>query len=60
MLPQLALDEKALSGLDNKRLQMLKQANGIIFKKCEIAMLENGVTQEQLNEPLKILKLFGV
>ncbi len=57
---QLALDEKAISRLDKNDLQRLKQDNRIIYEKCRTAMLGNGVSEEQLNESLKILSLLGV
>lgn len=57
---QLALDEKAISRLDKNDLQRLKQDNRIIYEKCRTAMLSNGVSEEQLNESLKILSLLGV
>lgn len=60
VLPQLALDEKAVSALADNELQRLKQDNRIIFEKCRTAMLSNGVSEEQLNESLKILSLLGV
>lgn len=59
VLPHLALDEKAISKLDVKELQQLVRDNKTIFEKCKTAMLNNGISEEQLNNSLKILKIFG-
>lgn len=59
VLPHLALDEKANSKLDDKELQQLVQDKKTIFYKCKTAMLNNGMSEEQLNNSLKILKIFG-
>jgi hypothetical protein len=59
VLPHLALEEKAISKLDDKGLQQLVRDNRTIFEKCRTAMLNNGMSEEQLNNSLKILKIFG-
>lgn len=55
----LALGEKGISKLDDKELQQLAQDNRIIFEKCKTAMLNNGISEEQLNNSLEILRIFG-
>ena len=59
VLPHLALDEQAISKIDDKQLQQLEQNNRTIFDKCKTAMLNNGVSEEQLNTSLEIIRLFG-
>lgn len=59
VLPHLALEEKAISKLDDQQLQQLVRDNKTIFEKCKIAMLNNGIMEEQLNNSLGILKIFG-
>jgi len=55
----LALDENALSALADADLQQLAQNNRIIFGKCKTAMLHNGISEEQMNDALEIIRLFG-
>jgi len=57
---RIALDEKALARLGKDELQQLARDNGIIFEKCKTAMLNNGCSREQLEDSLKLLKIFGV
>lgn len=59
VLPHLALDEKAISKIDDKELQQLAQNNRTIFEKCKTAMLNNGISEEQLSNSLEIIRLFG-
>lgn len=60
VLSGLALDEKAVSILNENELVQLKADNNIIFGKCRTAMLNNGVTKDQLGAVFQGLKLFGV
>ena len=55
----IALDEKAILKLNDKELQQLAQDNKIIFEKCKTAMFNNGMMEEQLENTLKFLKVFG-
>lgn len=59
VLPHLALEEKAISKLDDKELQQLARDNKTIFEKCKTAMLNNGISEEQLNNSLEMLRIFG-
>ncbi len=59
VLPHLALAEKAISKLNNKELQQLVRDNKTIIEKCKIAILNFGISEEQLNNSLQTLKLFG-
>ncbi|MDD4592092.1 MAG: hypothetical protein PHG06_16970 [Parabacteroides sp.] len=59
VLPNLALDEKAISMIDDKELLQLAVDNKTIFEKCRTALFNNGISEEQLNNSLAILKLFG-
>lgn len=57
--PYLALDEKAISKLSDNELQQLSRDNRTIFEKCKIAMLNNRMSEEQLNNALETIKIFG-
>ncbi|MHB1483331.1 MAG: hypothetical protein ACYCYI_01585 [Saccharofermentanales bacterium] len=59
VLAHLALDENAISTLNDKELQQLVRDNKTIFEKCKTAMLKNGISEEQLENSLKVLKIFG-
>lgn len=59
VLPNLALDEKAISMIDDKELLQLVMDNKTIFEKCKTALYNNGISEEQLSNSLEILKLFG-
>lgn len=59
VLPNLALDEKAFSILDDEKLHQLALDNKTITEKCRIALLNNGISEEQLGNSLAIHKLFG-
>lgn len=59
VLPHLGLDEKAITKMDDKELQQLTQDNNTIFEKCKTAMLNNGISNEQLNNSLEMLRIFG-
>lgn len=56
----LGLEEKALSKLDEKDLFQLSEDNKIIFEKCKTAMINSGVTEEQLKSSLEYTKIFGL
>ena len=58
VLPHLAIDERAISKLDDKELHQFARDNKAIFKKCTTAILGNGISEEQLNNSLKVLKIF--
>lgn len=60
VLPQLALDKSAIEVLDDKALQQLSNDNKVIYEKCKSAMLNNGVSEQQLDCAFELLKLFGV
>ncbi len=60
VLSSIALDETALFNLEKNKLQQLRRDNNIIFEKCKTAMINSGVTIDQLNIVLRDLKLFGV
>jgi len=55
----IALNKKAIKKIGKQKLQQLAQDNQIIFEKCKIAMLHNGITQEQMNHSFETLKIFG-
>lgn len=59
VLPNLALDEKAFSMIDDEKLHQLALDNKTITEKCRIALLNNGISEEQLGNSLAIHKLFG-
>ena len=59
VLPDLALDEKAISVIGDEKLHQLAVDNKIIYEKCKTALLNNGLPEEQLCNSLAILKLFG-
>ena len=59
VLPNLALDERAISMIDDKELLQLAVDNKTIFEKCKAALLNNGISEKQLKISLKIIKLFG-
>lgn len=59
VLPNLALDEKAFSILDDEKLHQLALDNKTITEKCRTALLNNGISEEQLGNSLAIHKLFG-
>lgn len=60
ILPNLALDQTALSEMNNDELSQLASANKSIFEKCKNALFHNGVSQEQLNNALSMSEFFGV
>jgi len=55
-----ALDGKAISTISENGLQQLAWDNAIIFEKCKTAMLNNGITEEQLSKSLATTKIFGI
>ncbi|GHU38945.1 hypothetical protein FACS1894105_13360 [Clostridia bacterium] len=59
VLPNLALDEKAISTLCDSDLKQLANDNKIIFEKCKIALFNNGIPEEQLNNSLAIIEFYG-
>ena len=59
MLPNHALDEKAISIIDDEKLLQLAADNKTIYEKCKTALLNNGISEEQLSNSLTLLKLFG-
>ena len=59
VLPNLALDEKAFSIIDDEKLHQLALDNKTITEKCRTALLNNGISEEQLGNSLAIHKLFG-
>lgn len=59
-LPNLALDQRAISEMDEQELSQLASANRVIFEKCRNALYHNGVSQEQLDSALAVMKLFGM
>ncbi len=59
VLAKLSLDKRALSRLGSAQLRQLARDNGVIFEKCRIAMLNNGISEKQLRKSLKNLKIFG-
>lgn len=59
LLPGLALEEEAISIIDDEKLLQLAMDNKIIYEKCKTALLNNGISEEQLGSSLAILKLFG-
>lgn len=59
VLPNLALDEKAISKLGENELQQLVRDNKTICEKCRTAMLNNGFSEDQMSIPLEILNIFG-
>ena len=59
VLPNLALDEKAFLILDDEKLHQLALDNKTITEKCRTALLNNGISEEQLGNSLAIHKLFG-
>lgn len=59
VLPNLALDEKAMSTIDDEKLLQLAMDNKTIYEKCKTALLNNGISEEQLSNSLAILKLYG-
>lgn len=59
VLPNLALDEKAFSMIDDEKLHQLALDNKTITEKCRTALLNNGISEEQLGNSLAIHKLFG-
>lgn len=60
ILPNLALNQSSLLEVSKTELSQLASANNIIFEKCKSALLHNGVSQEQINNALMMVKLFGV
>lgn len=59
VLSHLAFDEKAISKFDDKEVQQLAWDNSTIFEKCKTAMLNNGISEEQLNNSLEMFRVFG-
>ena len=59
VLPNPALDEKAISIIDDEKLLQLAADNKTIYEKCKTALLNNGISEEQLSNSLTLLKLFG-
>lgn len=59
VLPNLALNEKAVSKIGKKKIRQLAVDNKTIFEKCKTALLNNGISEKQLNNSLAILKIFG-
>ena len=59
VLPDLALDEKAISVIGDEKLHQLAVDNKIIYEKCKTALLNNGISEEQLSNSLALLRLFG-
>ena len=60
VMPNMILDENALTCLDSGEIESLKDDNRVIYEKCRAAMLHSGVSREQLDTAMKLLKLFGV
>lgn len=60
ILPNLALNQTSLLEMSKPELSQLASANNLIFEKCKNALFHNGVSQEQLNNALIMIKLFGV
>lgn len=54
-----ALDENALCALNSDELRTLKMYNCTIFDKCRSAMLNNRITEADINIALESLKVFG-
>lgn len=59
VLPNHALDEKAISIIGDAKLLQLAMDNKTIYEKCKTALLNNEISEERLNSSLAILKLFG-
>ncbi len=59
LLPDFALEEKAISIIDDEKLRQLAMDNKTIYEKCKTALLNNGISEKQLSNSLAILKLFG-
>lgn len=55
----LALDEEAISAIGAEALSQLALNNKTIFEKCKNALLNNGVSTEQLGGALSLVKIFG-
>lgn len=60
VLPNIALAETAVERLDAEELQQLIRANTAIFEKCKTAMLNSGISAEEINRALELLRIFGV
>jgi len=60
LLPHFALDEKAVAALGETAAAQLARDNAVIFGKCKAALVQNGVTQEQMNQAFEILKIYGI
>ena len=60
LLPHFALDEKAVAVLGETAAAQLTRDNTIIFGKCKAALVQNGVTQEHMNQAFEILKIYGI
>lgn len=60
VLSHLALDENALTMISDQERQQLVLNNRSIFKKCKIAMLNNGISEDQLSNSLADIKIFGL
>lgn len=60
VMPNMILDENALTCLDSGEIESLKNDNRVIYEKCRTAMLHSGVSREQLDTATGLLKLFGV
>lgn len=58
LLPKLALNQTALLAMEEQELAQLVSANKVIFEKCKNALFHNGVSQEQINKALTMVKLF--
>lgn len=60
VLPEIALDleERIILRLGDTNLQQLILDNKTIFEKCKTAMLNNGISAEQMNNSLKKFKPF--
>lgn len=56
----LALDEQAISKIGDENLHNLIRDNLIIFEKCKIAMLNNGISHMQIDEALQSIKIYGL
>ncbi len=59
VLPHFALDEKAISIIGGEKLRQFAMDNKTIYEKCKTALLNNGITEEQLSNSLAMIKLFG-
>jgi len=54
-----ALDEGAIAKIGKENLRVLQEANPIIFEKCRLALENNGIPRDKMNQIIREIKVYG-